>query len=181
MQITPLTVYKTIEIFRLKASGKKIPSDSSLSYLWNNRVKQNIKGKVINMYSFINSSHYNIEDLLARVWLYYIYQDRNIWYDCEAFKSIVNAKESYFSKKRLSADKIVIIELSKTTKLKSIEEFFEIGDGGECPAFVLLKQQYISPLFYMRYMGYITNEIKSNKKQKRVNDIMRIIQGDTHG
>ena len=181
--MNPVDIYEFIENFRLTADGKKAKTKKTIQFLWStNKVNSTIKTKIVNIFSFINSSHYTFEDVKARVFLYYIHTEgKNIWYAWDALKDFPNAKENYFSKKQISADKVVIIELSKKLKLNSIESFFRIEDGGECYAYVLLKNKYISPIFYMKYMDYITEEQNSSKRQKRVNNMMKIIQGVKNG
>jgi len=179
----PVDIYEFIENFRLKADGKKPKTKKTIQFLWNtNKVSSNIKTRIVNIFAFINSNHYTFEDVKAKVYLHYIHTEgKNIWYAWDALRDFPNVKENYFSKKLISDDKVVIIELSKKLKLKSIDSFFRIEDGGECYAYVLLKNKYISPLFYMKYMDYITEEQNSSKIQKRVNSMMKIIQGDING
>lgn len=168
-----------IDSIAIKLKGKKPPTANSYRYKYE-RTRDYYKQKCGLIASYINSGHYTKDDLEAYIYMYYIDNDKPFWTHKIDMDIIVNAKMKYFSEDSLNRDKKIIFNINKETKFNSIEEYFKIQESGESYACVLLLSKYISPMFYLKYMGY-QNKVLSEKlseKQKQMNNLMRVIKGE---
>lgn len=66
-----------------------------------------------------------------------------------------------FSKKQFKIDEDFILKINKNIKFKNIIDFFEIRESGEPIIYNLIKQNYITPVFYIKYYEkLLTNQNK---------------------
>jgi hypothetical protein len=173
--IKALDVYSTVEYLRLKLTGKKVNKKSM--YFKFQKTNATIKSIASNIASRVNSSHYSLRDLECYIYFYYIHNDENIWFKIK-HDEVNECEKKYFSKISLQNDKKIILEVNKTTKFNNIADYFAINEDGENYASLLIFNKYISPSFYMRYMGYQKTDKKENKRQNKLTQVMQVIKGE---
>lgn len=177
--MTGLEVYKVLEEINIKMRGGKLPPNNNYYFKYR-KTKDFIRKKTAEISSFINSSHFSLDDLKCYVYYSYIYDDiRYLWSHNFNFnhKEIENFKLKYFSKLALDRDRKIIININKQLKF-SLEDYFKIRETGECYAAILIRNKYISPMFYIKYMDYASNISESSESQKKLNFVMKVIKGD---
>lgn len=84
--------------------------------------------------------------------------------------------KSLFTEERNRKDQDFIIQVSKKTGFDSIQNYFNINSNGESLVFDFLKNQYISPLFILRYKSAFDcsefEETEEHKTARRIIDVM---------
>ncbi len=168
-------VYNVIEGLRLKFAGKKVNQKSM--YFKYQRSHDTIKSIASNLASRVNSSHFSLDDIKYYSYYYHIFHDKNIWFNIK-HDDIYGSEVKFFSVISLKNDKKIILEVNKTTKFKNIADYFTINEDGENYASLLIFNKYISPAFYMKYMGYQTQDKKENTRQNKLTQVMQVIKGE---
>tara|TARA_R110001592_G_scaffold173053_1_gene411720 strand:+ start:2913 stop:3476 length:564 start_codon:yes stop_codon:yes gene_type:complete len=178
-----IEIFKLIDSTILRVNGKKVPTDSSYHYKYE-RTRDYYKKKCGVIASYIISHHYTKDDLKAYIYVYYITNTKTFWDHKIDIDDIKGAKLKYFSEDSLNRDKKIIFNINKETKFNSIEEYFKIQESGENYACILLLSKYISPMFYLKYMGCLSENTSENtsekqsEKQKQMNNLMQVIKGE---
>ena len=92
-----------------------------------------------------------------------------------------------FTEKQLKIDRDFITRINQTMKLKTIDEFFIVRDSGEPIVFTLLKQNYITSAFFVRFFLTTQNKdaiFKTTDYQRyeySLKQIIKILKGALHG
>lgn len=169
-------VYRIVESLRLKFDGKKVPAESSFDFKYQ-RTHATIKNIASNLASRLNSNHFTINDLKCYIYYYYIFNDKNVWFNIKP-NDISESEKKFFSKISLKNDKKIILEVNKNTKFKNMAEYFQIRESGENYASLLILNKYISPAFYLKFMDYTKQDKKENTRQNKITQVMQVIKGE---
>jgi hypothetical protein len=168
-------VYGVVEGLRLRFTGKKVNPKSM--YFKFQKTNATIKNIAANLASRINSSHFTIQDLKCYIYHYHIYNDGNVWFNIKP-NDVCESEKKFFSKISLKNDKKILLEINKSTKFNNIAKYFEVQENGENYASLLIFNKYISPAFYLKYMGYQKTDKKENKRQNKLTQVMQVIKGE---
>jgi hypothetical protein len=107
--------------------------------------------KLLQLY---NNNHFSMKEFCLHI-LYKLLMEgggREFLYnpskwDIESISKVSNL----FSEERNRKDQDFIIQVSKKTGFDSIQNYFNINSNGESLVYDFMKNQYISPLFILRY------------------------------
>lgn len=177
------TIYYVIESINRKMIGKKIQKESSVTYSYNKMKSKTLdiaRSKCSALSSYINSSVFTLEDLKCFIYYYHIFNEvKNFWWEIKFdVKEIKQNEKKFFSTIALKNDKKILLEVNKSTIFNSINDFFTVQETGENYACLLLYNKYISPSIYLRFLDYQSKLSKSNAKQKKLTQVMNVIQGE---
>lgn len=81
-----------------------------------------------------------------------------------------------FTEERVRKDQDLIIQVSQKSGVDSIEKYFNINSNGESIIFDFLKNQYVSPLFIMRYKSKFNVEFPESENHKRARKIIDVME-----
>jgi hypothetical protein len=176
-------VYYIIESLVLKFEGKKVPKESSITYKFNrlnNKTLEIARSRCSTLASYINSSVFTIQDLKCYIYYYHLFNDvKNFWWECKFnLEDIKQNEKKFFSKIALKNDKKILLEVNKSTTFDNINDYFITQETGENLACVLLYNKYISPSIYLRFLDQERKLSKANEKQKKLTQVMHVIQGE---
>jgi hypothetical protein len=176
--IKTIETFNLVEGFKSEILGKPILDSYHFKL---KRTVEQIRNKAASVTSLINSSHFTLRDLELYVGYYYIYEKKEVWFSITE-KKLSGFEQKYFSNDSLKRDQNLIVDVNNELKVGGVDDFFRINDeGGECHAHLLLKNKYISPMFYIKYMGRLSNIEKQSKEQKKTNNIASILRRRRYG
>lgn len=136
------------------------------------------------IYNELENNMYNYTDLF--IYMLYKYAFNEKLKSNSIYANEVKRVRNIFTKNQLKKDENFINEINKTIKLKTINEFFEIRENGEPIIFELIKKQYVTPVFYVKYYEKVLTDknkdvIFMSKEYEKfkyaMNVIVKIIKG----
>jgi len=127
-----------------------------------NRVRNTPYGKIYKkIYNDIENGYYTHDDLI----IFYIYKlifSDDVKLPEIRYKNIKEIKK-LFTEKQLKIDEKFILEIKNELKINNVIGFFKINIDGENIAYNLIKNKYISPIFYLKYYKrYLTKNKENN-------------------
>jgi hypothetical protein len=93
----------------------------------------------------------------------------------------VNLIKNLFTDEQYKKDKIFVISLSKNIRFNSMEQYLTHNNKGTTYCYNLIKDKYISPIFWLKWRKYYENmkQINNeNKEHKRFRKILKIIESE---
>ena len=112
-------------------------------------IRPNVLTTFKRVYNDLENCVYSYKNLAVYMWYKYgIGNPINVYImDTRDIKEV----NKLFTSKQLEKDKEFIKNINKQLKFNSIDEYFTINESGESVIYELIKKNYISPVFFVRY------------------------------
>jgi len=114
------------------------------------------KHNCIRIYNDIENNFYTYRDFLITLLYQYIFTNKSIQLKNINEKLIIKTS-LLFGKKELEKNKKIVLSINKNTIFNTLQDYFKINKDKESYVYLLIKNKYISPIFWIKY-DYLFDE-----------------------
>lgn len=144
--------------------------------IWYDRQPKYIKNQCYGIFNDIENGCFSYKDLTNAIYSIYLYKKKVNLNELKS-KSINTIKET-LTKEQFIHDKKVLLEVNKEIKLKGIQDYFKIKEGGNSLVYELIQSKCISPILFVKLLNEVTienidSESPEHRKFRRIIEILK--------